>query len=104
MKEAGLEARIALKSGDFNRDSLGGPYDVVLMSDILHYQDLATNAALVKKIYGHLNPRGPVGHQRSIFGCVRHQPRLDGGICRPYPRQYGTRRLLSNGRSHAVDA
>ena len=45
-----LEARIALKAGDFNRDSLGGPYDVVLMSDILHYQDLATNAALVKKI------------------------------------------------------
>lgn len=58
VKDAGLEARIALKSGDFNRDSLGGPYDVVLMSDILHYQDLATNAALVKKIHGHLNPGG----------------------------------------------
>lgn len=28
------------------------------MSDILHYQDLATNAALVKKIYNHLNPGG----------------------------------------------
>lgn len=58
VKEAGLEVRIALKAGDFNRDSLGGPYDVVLMSDILHYQDSATNAALVKKIQGHLNPGG----------------------------------------------
>jgi SAM-dependent methyltransferase len=58
VKEVGLEARIALKAGDFNRDLLGGPYDVVLMSDILHYQDLATNAALVKKIHGHLNPGG----------------------------------------------
>ena len=58
VKEAGLEGRIALKSGDFNRDSLGGPYDVVLMSDILHYQNLATNAALVKKIHAHLNPGG----------------------------------------------
>lgn len=58
VKDAGLEGRIALKSGDFNRDSLGGPYDVVLMSDILHYQNLATNAALVKKIHGHLNPGG----------------------------------------------
>jgi SAM-dependent methyltransferase len=58
VKEAGLEARIALKAGDFNRDPLGGPYDAVLMSDILHYQDLATNAALVKKIHGHLNPGG----------------------------------------------
>jgi SAM-dependent methyltransferase len=58
VKEAGLDARIALKAGDFNRDALGGPYDVVLMSDILHYQDLETNAALVKKIHGHLNPGG----------------------------------------------
>ena len=58
VKDAGLESRIALKAGDFNRDSLGGPYDLVLMSDILHYQDLATNAALVKKIYNHLNPGG----------------------------------------------
>ncbi len=58
VKDAGLEGRISLKSGDFNRDSLGGPYDVVLMSDILHYQNLATNAALVKKIHGHLNPGG----------------------------------------------
>ncbi len=58
VKDAGLEGRISLKSGDFNRDSLGGPFDLVLMSDILHYQNLATNAALVKKIHGHLNPGG----------------------------------------------
>ena len=58
VKEAGLESRIALCPGDFNRDSLGGPYDLVLMSDILHYQDLATNAALVQKVYSHLAPGG----------------------------------------------
>jgi predicted O-methyltransferase YrrM len=58
VKEAGLESRIALRSGDFNRDSLGGPYDVVLMSDILHYQNFETNAALVKKVYSHLAPGG----------------------------------------------
>jgi predicted O-methyltransferase YrrM len=58
VKEAGLESRIALRSGDFNRDSLGGPYDVALMSDILHYQDFATNAALIQKVYSHLAPAG----------------------------------------------
>ena len=58
VKEAGLESRIALRPGDFNRDSLGGPYDVVLMSDILHYQDSATNTALVKKVYSHVAPGG----------------------------------------------
>jgi SAM-dependent methyltransferase len=58
VKDAGLEARIALRGGDFNRDGLGGPYDVVLMSDILHYQTFETNQALVKKVYEHLSPGG----------------------------------------------
>jgi predicted O-methyltransferase YrrM len=58
VKQAGLEDRIALKAGNFNQDSLGGPYDIVLMSDILHYQDFDTNAALVKKVLVHLTSRG----------------------------------------------
>ncbi len=58
VKEAGLESRIALLSGDFNRDALGGPYDVVLMSDILHYQTFESNAALVGKVFNHLAPGG----------------------------------------------
>ena len=58
VKEAGLESRVALKSGDFNRDALGGPYDVVLMSDILHYQPDEANEALVAKVLSHLAPGG----------------------------------------------
>ena len=58
IKDAGLESRIALRAGDFNKDGLGGPYDVVLMSDILHYQTFDTNQALVKKVYDHLAPCG----------------------------------------------
>jgi len=58
VKEAGLESRITLRPGDFNKDGLGGPYDVVLMSDILHYQDLSTNAILVKRVWDHLAPGG----------------------------------------------
>jgi cyclopropane fatty-acyl-phospholipid synthase-like methyltransferase len=58
VKDAGLESRIALRSGNFNADSLGGPYDVVLMSDILHYQTFETNEALVKKAHDHLVPGG----------------------------------------------
>jgi len=58
VKEAGLESRITLQSGDFNRDSLGGPYDVVLMSDILHYQTFQMNQDLVKKVFGALTPGG----------------------------------------------
>ncbi len=58
IKEAGLESRISLLAGDFNADPLGGPYDLVLMSDILHYQTSETNAALVEKVFAHLVPGG----------------------------------------------
>jgi len=58
VKEAGLEARIGFRSGDFTKDELGGPYDLVLMSDILHYQTFEANGALVRKVFGHLAPGG----------------------------------------------
>lgn len=58
VKDAGLESRVALLAGDFNKDGLGGPYDVVLMSDILHYQTFESNEALVSKVCGHLAPSG----------------------------------------------
>lgn len=58
VKEAGLESRIALHSGDFNHDQLGGPYEIVLMSDILHYQTFQMNQDLVKKVHGVLAPGG----------------------------------------------
>jgi hypothetical protein len=54
VKDAGLESRISLRAGDFNLDDLGGPYDVVLMSDMLHYQTFETNQALVSKVFSHL--------------------------------------------------
>ncbi|HEU5093397.1 MAG TPA: methyltransferase, partial [Nitrospira sp.] len=58
VKDAGLESRITLHPGDFNRDQLGGPYDVVLMSDILHYQTFQMNHDLVKKVFVSLAPGG----------------------------------------------
>ena len=58
VKEAGLEGRISLKPGDFNADPLGGPYDAILMSDILHYQGPEANAAVVRKTFAHLSPGG----------------------------------------------
>jgi precorrin-6B methylase 2 len=58
VKDAGLESRIALRPGDFNRDPLGGPYDAVLMSDILHYQTFQMNQDLVKKAFASLASGG----------------------------------------------
>lgn len=58
IKEAGLEDRIAVMPGNFNTDSLGGLYDLVLLSDVLHYQDAQANAALVHKAFAHLTDAG----------------------------------------------
>ena len=56
--EAGLTDRIQLQAGNFHEDAFQGSYDVALMSDILHYQDGKTNAALVEKVYQCLNAGG----------------------------------------------
>jgi len=56
--EAGLTDRIQLQAGNFHEDAFQGSYDVALMSDILHYQDGKTNAALVEKVWGCLNEGG----------------------------------------------
>jgi predicted O-methyltransferase YrrM len=58
VERAGLEDRIHLQGGNFHVDAFQGPYDLALMSDILHYQDGRANAALVKKVYECLNEGG----------------------------------------------
>ena len=58
VEEAGLLSRIHLQPGNFHEDAFQGSYDVALMSDILHYQDGKTNAALVEKIHACLNEGG----------------------------------------------
>jgi predicted TPR repeat methyltransferase len=61
-----MEERMDVLGGDFNRDPIGGGYDLVLASGVLQF---ATDIdAVVKKVYEALNPRGvfvslyPFGH------------------------------------------
>lgn len=58
VRAAGLEQRVNFLAGNFLKDPLEGPYDMVLMSDILHYQDGKSNAALIHKVIHHLVPGG----------------------------------------------
>ncbi|NGZ98297.1 MAG: hypothetical protein CV089_19595 [Nitrospira sp. WS110] len=58
VKEAGLESRVRLLPGDFNSDPLGGLYDLVLMSDILHYQTFQMNRQVVGKVFTSLASGG----------------------------------------------
>lgn len=58
VENAGLQDRIHLQGGDFHVDAFYGPYDIALMSDVLHYQKSSANAALVGKVFGCLREGG----------------------------------------------
>ena len=58
IEEAGLSTRITLKEGDFFKDDLGGPYDMVLLSSIIHSMDEEENHFLLNRAKEALNPGG----------------------------------------------
>ncbi len=60
LKKAGMENQVLLKGGDFNLDPLPGTFDVVFLSDILHYQTEEENAALFLKLYQATQPGGMI--------------------------------------------
>lgn len=45
-------------AGDFHVDALGGPYDVALLSNIVHGESLEANALLLRRLRAHLRPEG----------------------------------------------
>lgn len=50
--------RVRLVAGDFNRDELGGPYDVVFMSNVLHGEPPDSAQALLARAREALAPDG----------------------------------------------
>lgn len=58
LDEAGMSERIHLVEGNFNRDPLPGRFDVIFLSDILHYQTYEENAALIHKCFRATNTGG----------------------------------------------
>jgi 2-polyprenyl-3-methyl-5-hydroxy-6-metoxy-1,4-benzoquinol methylase len=57
IKEAGLDHMVRLHSGDFTKDELGGPYDLIFISQILHAYGPEQCAAMLRKCRSSV-PRG----------------------------------------------
>ena len=53
----GMQERVKVVAGDFNRDELGNGYDLVLASDVF-YRPKETVAGVVRKIFDSLNDGG----------------------------------------------
>ncbi|MCX6597898.1 MAG: class I SAM-dependent methyltransferase [Acidobacteria bacterium] len=56
----GLTSQVSTIAGDAFQVDLGGPYDVILLTNLLHHFDFAANVALLKRMKAALKPGGRV--------------------------------------------
>ena len=56
----GVTDRLHLIPGNFNHDEIPGRYDLVFLSDILHYQTPEENRALFQKLYRNVETHGQI--------------------------------------------
>ena len=60
VEQEGLSDRINFVAGNFNNDEIPGVYDVVFLSDILHYQTPQENQSLFQKLYRNVAVNGRI--------------------------------------------
>ena len=63
VEEHGMSERITLRGGDFYEDEaydLGGPYDFVFISNVLHIEDEGRNLALLGRAFEATTPGGRI--------------------------------------------
>ncbi len=72
--ESGLEDRIGVMAGDYNRDDFGGGYDLVFLSAIVHINSPEGNRRLLRRAFESLNPGGRIVIQDHIINEERTSP------------------------------
>ncbi|HKV54374.1 MAG TPA: methyltransferase, partial [Candidatus Binataceae bacterium] len=66
--------RIELRELDYNREEIPGPLDALFMSNIIHSEDEAANAALIAKCYRALAPGGRLVVKDHIMNSELTEP------------------------------
>jgi SAM-dependent methyltransferase len=74
LREKGAGARIRLVTGDFLKDPLGGPYDFIWISQILHAFPEADCRKLLRKARAALAPGGRVAVQEFLLAEGKTSP------------------------------
>jgi ubiquinone/menaquinone biosynthesis C-methylase UbiE len=67
LKEKGASRLVALREGDFLRDRLGGPYDFIWISQILHAYSEKECVSLLRKVRKSVSPGGRVAVQEFLL-------------------------------------
>ncbi len=91
----GLTDRIAFREGDFVRDDIGGDYDVVLLSQVLHGEGPETCGKIIGKAVTALTPGGMI---------IVHEFILDDSMDGPlHPALFSLNMLLGteSGQSYS---
>jgi cyclopropane fatty-acyl-phospholipid synthase-like methyltransferase len=92
----GLGDRVALAPGDYHEDPIGGPWDLVFLSDVLHQETVEGAESLLRTIHEALAPGGRLVVQGMFLNPGRTSPR--------WPTLYSLTLLLVNGRGRAYSA
>ena len=74
VREAGLESRIKLVSGDYRKDSIPERYDVIFLSNIIHSEGSEENQKLMTKLAANLNAGGRMIVKDHILDETRANP------------------------------
>lgn len=75
IEEAGFVGRIDTIAGDYHRDDFKGPYDLVIMSAIIHINTIDENIHLIRKGAQALNPGGRLVIQDFFIDETRTSPK-----------------------------
>jgi hypothetical protein len=74
LREKGAEGRVRLVEGDFLKDPLGGPYDLVWISQILHAFSERDCLRLLRKARAALSPGGRLAVQEFVLSEGKTAP------------------------------
>lgn len=74
IREEGLSDRVKLVAGDYNIDDLGGAYDLIFLSAIIHSNSFGQNRILIKKAAHALRSGGRIVIQDFIMDEGRMNP------------------------------
>ena len=75
LREFDVSGRVSTLAADVVRDPIkGGPYDVALLSNILHGEDEATDAGLLRRVHDAVNPGGLLVVKEHCMSPDRTEP------------------------------
>lgn len=113
--DAKLVERIALIPADYRSDPIPGKYDAIFLSNIIHGENFARNAALIGKLAANLNPGGRLTVKDHILDDNRTEPPVgaifsllmllttDGGRCYSFTEIAGWMKRAGLNRVEHID-